>query len=136
MSKKQFKSQASSSRAMGSNGFGAFSSSSPSSTLSYITSPPKLSEISDANVVVCYKNLTKKDSTTKSKGLEDLRAYVQAHPFEQDGGVEEAILDAWVDLYPRISIDDSRRVRELSHILQFELLKSARKRMESIYQRL
>jgi len=130
MSKKQFKSQASSSRAMGSNGFGAFSSSSPSSTLSYITSPPKLSEISDANVVVCYKNLTKKDSTTKSKGLEDLRAYVQAHPFEQDGGVEEAILDAWVDLYPRISIDDSRRVRELSHILQFELLKSARKRME------
>ena len=130
MSKKQFKSQASSSRAIGSNGFGAFSSSTPSSTLSYITSPPKLSLISDANVVVCYKNLLKKDSTTKSKGLEDLRTYVQAHPYENEGGVEEAILDAWVELYPRVSIDDSRRVRELSHILQFELLKSARKRME------
>lgn len=33
-------------------------------------------------------------------------------------------------LYPRISIDNSRRVRELSHTLQFELMKSARKRME------
>lgn len=130
MSKSKFKSQASSSRAMGSNGFGAFSSSTPSSTLSYITSPPRLSDISDANVVVCYKNLMKKDSTTKSKGLEDLRTYVQAHPYERHGGVEEAILDAWVELYPRVSIDDSRRVRELSHILQFELLKSARKRME------
>ncbi|KAK2630471.1 hypothetical protein QTJ16_001291 [Diplocarpon rosae] len=35
-----------------------------------------------------------------------------------------------VKFYPRISIDNSRRVRELSHNLQYELLKSARKRME------
>lgn len=32
--------------------------------------------------------------------------------------------------YPRIAIDNSRRVRELSHNLQYELLISARKRME------
>src|SRR3954464_8844450 len=40
------------------------------------------------------------------------------------------LIDLQVKFYPRISIDNSRRVRELSHILQFELLKSARKRME------
>ncbi|KAL2061873.1 hypothetical protein VTL71DRAFT_7251 [Oculimacula yallundae] len=130
MSKRQFKSQASSSRVAAGAGFGGFGSASSGSTLSYLTEPPNLTAISDANVVVAFKNLSKKDGTTKSKALEDLRTYVQAHPFEQDGGVEDAVLEAWVKFYPRISIDNSRRVRELSHILQFELLKSARKRME------
>ncbi|KAK2004434.1 hypothetical protein LX36DRAFT_649985 [Colletotrichum falcatum] len=111
------------------SGFGGFSSS-PGSGLSYLAEPPDLSSISDANVVVSFKNTLKKDATTKAKALEDLLAYVQAHPFEKDGGVEEAVLEAWVQIYPRISIDNSRRVRELSHTLQFELMKSARKRME------
>jgi hypothetical protein len=35
-----------------------------------------------------------------------------------------------VNLYPRLSIDNSRRVRELSHLVFCDLLKSARKRME------
>jgi len=33
-------------------------------------------------------------------------------------------------MYARVSIDNSRRVRELSHVLLFELMKSATKRME------
>ncbi len=99
MSKRQFKSQASSSRAASAVGLGGFGSAASSSTLSYLTEPPKLSAISDANVVVAFKNLSKKDGTTKSKALEDLRAYVQAHPFELDGGVEDAILEAWVRDY-------------------------------------
>lgn len=41
-----------------------------------------------------------------------------------------ANITSQVQLYPRISIDGSRRVRELSHTLQLELMKSARKRME------
>lgn len=148
MSKRQFKSHASSSRAASAAGFGGFGSSSSGSTLSYLTEPPNLSSINDANVVVCFKNLSKKDGTTKSKALEDLRMYIHAHPYELDGGIEEAILEAWVSFfsilfhgsqalikaqvkfYPRLSIDNSRRVRELSHNLQYNLLKSARKRME------
>ena len=58
--------------------------------------PPDLSSISDANVVVSFKNLLKKDATTKAKALDDLVAYVEAHPYEQDGGAEEAVLEAWV----------------------------------------
>lgn len=81
-------------------GFGGFGSSSGSS-LSYLSEPPNLTSISDANVVVAFKNLAKKDSTTKTKGLEDLRSYVQAHPYEQDGGVEQAILEAWVSMLTR-----------------------------------
>jgi hypothetical protein len=98
MSKRQGKWQASSSRVDPGAGFGGFGTVFAGSTLSYLSETPNLSSISDANVVVAFKNLSKKDSTTKAKGLEDLRAYVQAHPYEQDGGVEQSILDVWVRL--------------------------------------
>ncbi|KAI0021290.1 hypothetical protein F4780DRAFT_738909 [Xylariomycetidae sp. FL0641] len=136
MSRKPAKARASSSKAFGSTGFGtsssfgAFSSSSSGTDLSYLAEPPDFSSISDANVVVLLKNLQKKDATTKAKALEELVSYVQAHPFEKDGGTEEPVLEAWVQLYPRIAIDEDRRVRQLSHTLQFELRNSARKRMD------
>lgn len=130
MGKRQFTSQASSTRAATITAPGSgFGFTTTSTRLSYLSEPSNLSLISDANVVVSFKNLSKKDGTTKSKGLEDLRTFVQNQPNEQ-GGIEEAILEAWVNVYPRISIDNSRRVRELSHSVQYELLKSARKRME------
>jgi hypothetical protein len=134
MSFKGAKGRVASGRGFGSpapSGFGGFSSQSTSSgSLSYLSEDPDLSSLSDPNIVVSFKNLLKKDNTTKSKALADLIQYTQAHPNETDGGVEEAVLAAWVRLYPRMSIDNDRRVRELSHTLQFELLKSARKRME------
>lgn len=94
MSKKAFKSQASSGRAGG--GFGGFGGagfgSSRASTLSYIQEPPDYSGISDANVVVAFKNLSKKDGTTKAKALEDLSAYVSP----ADVAIEDGLLEAWV----------------------------------------
>ncbi|KAI9877231.1 MAG: hypothetical protein M1830_004467 [Pleopsidium flavum] len=109
MSKKQFKSQASSSRAVS----GAFASrgqgfsglggpavvglgltSSSSSPLSYVAEPPDLSRISEPNVVVALKNLLKKDSTTKAKALEDLQSYVLSTGVEEQV-VEDALLEAW-----------------------------------------
>jgi hypothetical protein len=126
--------------------FGGFGTAASGTSLSYLAEPPSFSAVSDPNVVVSLKNILKKDSTTKAKALEELLAHVQAHPFEKDGGVEEGILDVWVSrkhtigmtvtytrqvqIYPRTSIDNSRRVRELAHNLQFELMKSARKRFE------
>ena len=100
MSKRQIKAQASSSRAASGAfglGFGSTSISTfgaTSSPLSYVTEPPDLSSISDPNVVVAFKNLSKKDSTTKSKALEDIQTYVSS----LSGQVEEAVLEAWVGL--------------------------------------
>lgn len=102
MSKRQFKSHASSSRAGGggfeAGGFGnassAFQANHESVLSSYITEWPDLSSISDPNVVVVFKNLTKKDGTTKAKALEELQTYVS----RADAQVEDAILDAWVIL--------------------------------------
>lgn len=95
MSKKQFRSQASSGR-LGSGGLGAFGSSgfgsTQSSSLSYIQEPPIFSGISDANTVVAFKNLSKKDSITKGKALEEIQAYVCT----SDTEVEDGLLEAWV----------------------------------------
>lgn len=108
MSKKQFKFQASSSRAAsgpftaadgafgastkGGGAFGAVSS----SPLSYVYEPPDLMSISEPNTVVAFKNLQKKDSTTKAKALEDLLKYVSSQ--DSNDGVEDAVLEAWVSL--------------------------------------
>lgn len=94
--KKAFKPQASSARSFGGSGFGGgFGSTGfgvSSSPLSWIGEPPDLSNISDPNVGVAFKNLTKKDSTTKAKALEELQQYVSA----PDQQIEEAVLEAWV----------------------------------------
>ncbi|OCK82799.1 RING zinc finger protein-like protein [Lepidopterella palustris CBS 459.81] len=131
MSKRQLKSQASSSRAASGafgSGFGAGSASAfgaTSSPLSYVAEPPDLSSISDPNVVVAFKNLSKRDSTTKAKALEDLQTYVSS----LRESVEEAILEAWIKIYPRTSIDSSRRVRQLAHVVHGQISGSAGKRI-------
>lgn len=110
--KKQFRSQASSNRAV-SGAFGApdggpiggvfgspstFGTTSSSSALSYVYEPPDLSNITVPNVVVAFKNLQKKDSTTKSRALEELQTHISSVNAEQ-GEVEEAVLEAWVGLF-------------------------------------
>ena len=107
MGKKAFKSQASSSRAVsgafggtldgnpigggyGSTGFGGASA----SPISYIYEPPALSGLAEPNVVVAFKNVQKKDSTTKTKALEDLQAF--ANQEAKKDVPDEALLEAWV----------------------------------------
>lgn len=101
MSKRAAKS-ASSARAASTFGASTFGSSSAtaafavaSSQLSYVSEPPDFSAISDPNVVVYFRNLSKKDSTTKAKALEDIQSYVAKEP-----AVEEGLLEAWVRVAP------------------------------------
>jgi hypothetical protein len=104
MSRKPGKARAASSKAIsnfGASSFGSFAPAASGTNLSYLAEPPDFASISDAHVVVSLKNLQKKDATTKAKALEELLAYVQAHPYEQDGGAEEPILEAWVRVYLR-----------------------------------
>ena len=111
MSKKPFKSQASSSRAFAStfgsqsasNNIGFFGGSSAlgavhSSPLSYVYEPPDLSTISAPNITVALKNLQKKDATTKFKALEELQSYVVSAETEK-GRVEESVVEAWVGFF-------------------------------------
>ncbi|OAL43985.1 RING zinc finger protein-like protein [Pyrenochaeta sp. DS3sAY3a] len=133
MSKRTAKSQASSARAdatgFGSPAFGAASSSpafgASSSQLSYVSEPPVLSAVSDPNVVVYFRNLSKKDSTTKAKALEELLAYLAG----LKEPVEEGILEAWIRIYPRTSIDNAKAVRQNAHTVHGQIALSAGKRI-------
>ncbi|KAJ5359497.1 uncharacterized protein N7496_011910 [Penicillium cataractarum] len=120
---KKFKSQASSSRAAAGafGGFGGFSNAFDSggrepSALTYITEPPDLSRIWDQQLVIAYKNLLKKDEITRTKALEELKEYISSVE-GKNGTVDEGFLEAWVKVYPRASIDLSRRVRQLAHTI-------------------
>ncbi len=101
MSKRQFKSQASSGRASGA--FGGFGTSgfgsTQSSVLSYVQEPPDYSNLVDSNLVVAFKNLSKKDGTTKAKALEDLQESVGP----DDVLISDAFLELWacthLDMY-------------------------------------
>jgi hypothetical protein len=99
MSKRAAKSASSARAAATTFGSSGFASSSAafgvaSSQLSYVSEPPDLSAISDSNVVVYFRNLSKRDSTTKAKALEDIQAYVAKEP------AEEGLIEAWVRSVP------------------------------------
>ena len=127
---KKFKSSASSARAanaaLGSPAFGFGNSTFQStSSLSYVAEQPDLSTISDPHVVVSLRNLGKKDSTTKAKALEELQEHVKI----KGSAVEDSLLAAWIELYPRTAIDNSRRVRQLAHTLQGSLTSATGRRI-------
>ena len=101
---KKFKSQASSARAA-STAFGSSSSfgfgnstsfQTTTSLLSYVNEQPDLSAISQPNIVVAFKNLSKKDSTTKEKALDELNGYLSADSAGDGFVVEDAVIEAWV----------------------------------------
>ncbi|KXJ86177.1 hypothetical protein Micbo1qcDRAFT_153373 [Microdochium bolleyi] len=110
-------------------GFGGFSTSS-ASNLSYLSEFSDYASISDPNVIIAFKNIQKRDTATRQRGVEDLLAYALAHPHDKDGGVEDAVLEAWAQVYPRAAIDNSRRIREVAHNIQLQLMMSARKRAQ------
>ncbi|KAI5291407.1 hypothetical protein KEM54_004942 [Ascosphaera aggregata] len=145
---KKFKSQASSSRAAAA-AFSAFGShvggAAPSffglgnntgvvSSLSFISEPPDLSTISEPNVVVALKNLLKKDSTTKARALDVLQEVV-VRKAEAKSALENGFLEAWFNVYPRLSIDISRRVRQLAHSVHGSVVSTAGKRVARLMPR-
>lgn len=114
--------QASSSRVLVPGGFGQSAFETSTSTLSYLAQLPDFSNISDPTTVVIFKNLLKKDNTTKARALEDLQTKIT-------DDVEDAVLDVWAAVYPRTSIEISRRVRQLAHIIQGQICVAAGKRI-------
>ncbi|CZR66708.1 uncharacterized protein PAC_16609 [Phialocephala subalpina] len=114
------------SRFTGGRGFGAASS---TSRLSFSNPPPDLNQISDSNLIVSFKSLSKKNDTTLARALDDVLSFVKAQP-EEKGGIEDAVIKAWSELYPRLSINNSRRVRELAHLIQHAILDSAKSRIQ------
>ncbi|PYH99722.1 hypothetical protein BO71DRAFT_479401 [Aspergillus ellipticus CBS 707.79] len=121
---KKFKSQASSSRAAAGafGSFGGFSTGfsgqgKEPSALTYVAEPPDLSRISEAQLAIAFKNFLKKDDVTRTKALDDLRDHVSGVESRNET-LDDGFLEAWIKIYPRASIDLSRRVRQTAHSTQ------------------
>ncbi|TPX63334.1 hypothetical protein SpCBS45565_g06673 [Spizellomyces sp. 'palustris'] len=75
------------------------------------------------DVKVLFKRLSKRDTVTRIKALEDLSAYVSSEPSE----TVKDILPAWSKSFNRLVIDADRRVREMTVTVQLGLVRKVRK---------
>ncbi|KAF3210885.1 hypothetical protein TWF679_006672 [Orbilia oligospora] len=111
-------SSASAAAALSGKAFGASSSAfgftsrerTSSSPLSFFTEPPDIKSISTPAQVVVFSNLLKRDDTTKEKALADLLDYVT-----EQATIENAIVNCYVQIYPRLSFENTIRIRQLAH---------------------
>lgn len=87
-------------------------------TLNYFTGLPNPNAIGDANTAVLFKSLLKKDSVTKEKTLVELLEALAPTTAYTD----ELTIISWVQLYPKLAIDNSRMVRMLAHQIQARFL--------------
>lgn len=97
---------------LGTNGFEV--------SLNYITGIP------DPNLLLCsntlklaFKSLLKRDPNTKEKSITTMLDYVKKNPTELD---DDLTIITWVQMYPKLSIDDSKKVRSLAHQIQSQFV--------------
>ncbi|KAI8995888.1 hypothetical protein BC832DRAFT_595820 [Gaertneriomyces semiglobifer] len=113
---------------LASTAFGAFGS---QATTVQFTTPAFGSgvewELGDIHgeVKVLFKRLSKRDSVTRTKALEELSVYVQNEDVES----VKQIVPAWVKTYIRLNTDANRRVRELTNIVHLLIVKKDRKQL-------
>ncbi|KAF8475940.1 hypothetical protein BDZ91DRAFT_649678 [Kalaharituber pfeilii] len=105
----------------------SFGSSLAISPISHVGEPLDLSIIFDSATQIVFKNLSRKEhENTKVKALEDLTGIVES---ASGAGIEEGVLSAWMRIYPRLSVDSSRRVRLLTHTLHSTVCSTNKKRL-------
>ncbi|KAK9240258.1 hypothetical protein V1525DRAFT_395466 [Lipomyces kononenkoae] len=76
-----------------------------------------LSILDSPQLVVIFKSLQKRDPTTKEKALDNFVTYLQ----DPESVVEESALAVWVQFYPQLAHEFSRRLRTIAHKLQGDL---------------
>lgn len=82
-------------------------------SLNYITALPDVSLIPNPDIVVIFKSLSKKDPKTKEKALQELLGVTD---------VEDMTIISWIQMYPKLALDNSRVVRLLCHQIQERFL--------------
>lgn len=77
---------------------------------------PDPASIADSKLVVVFKSLLKRDSTTKERALTEFTS-ILTEPIP----IADDVHWAWTQIYPKLSIDASRSVRVLAHRVQGRL---------------
>lgn len=79
----------------------------------------------DAEFQLGFKALSKKDSITKLKALQELGTLFKGLTDEN----LQVVLKHWVHIYPKIIIDNDRRVREATNDCFLSLIRSVKKHL-------
>ncbi|KSA02047.1 uncharacterized protein AC631_02189 [Debaryomyces fabryi] len=90
-------------------------------SLNYFTALPDPTILHNPNVTIIFKSLSKKDSITKEKSLNE---FIQLLDDNENTSVvvDELLILSWIQLYAKLAIDNSRSVRILSHQAQSRIL--------------
>ncbi len=83
-------------------------SGSSSSAAAAGSSSSRILECEDGDINFVYRKLLKRDSTTKSKALDELRVLFESKP----ASVLMDALPSWCNHYDRLSLDNDRKIRE------------------------
>ncbi|KAG0049028.1 hypothetical protein BGZ83_006127 [Gryganskiella cystojenkinii] len=81
--------------------------------------------------MIIKRLMSKRDTTTKVRALEDLEKWVKAQPEDDEAGsaaCHEAI-GPWIKLYIKLTTDVDRRVRLMTNNVHFLLVKRVKKRL-------
>lgn len=88
-------------------------------SLSYFVAVPEVQLIEDPNIAVLFKSLSKKNSVTREKNLSDLVKSFN----DPNCTITDAVIMCWIQLYPKLALDNSKPVRLLAHQVQGTLLR-------------
>lgn len=91
-------------------------------SLNYFTAISDPSALDDSSIKIIFKSLLKKDTTTKEKSLVELLNVLTDKEDRKDVLGDYGFISCWIQLYAKLSIDNSKNVRILAHQVQFNLL--------------
>lgn len=94
-------------------------------SLNYFEGLPDPNIVGDSTLKMIFKSLMKRDDTTKEKALTDLCNYITADNIAVLK--DDLVLITWVQLYPKLSISDSKSVRALGHQTQIQFIATLQK---------
>ncbi|KAI1319237.1 hypothetical protein EDD11_004631 [Mortierella claussenii] len=82
--------------------------------------------------MIIKRLMSKRDTTTKVRALEDLEKWVRAQPEDDSSGSSDACQEAirpWIKLYIKLTTDVDRRVRLLTNNVHLLLVKRVKKKL-------
>lgn len=90
-------------------------------SLNYFTALPDISGLRNPTITIVYKSLMKKDSTTKEKSLTEFVQFFNNNEYHSELK-SDPVIQAWIQIYPKLAFDNSRNVRILSQNVQAKFL--------------
>ncbi|QPG75897.1 hypothetical protein FOA43_003283 [Brettanomyces nanus] len=102
---------------LGTNGFEV--------SLNYITGVPDANILPSNDLQLCFKGFQKRDNTTREKSIANLLKLIELDPKQID---KDLVIISWCQVYAKLSIDESKRVRAVTHEIQSKFVSTLGKK--------